>query len=135
MGTAYRLLLVACGLVAAAGIIIQRRPDAKQVFDRICPYTGLMGVALLAISILYLSKYIGPYLDSFLSSMNGWVAVSTGVVALLLGSLLGFGLISKLLGGRSPDAAAKGEAMRLRLAVSQIPFGLAGVGLGIYACI
>jgi hypothetical protein len=135
MGTVYLVLLIVCGLFASSGLIISKRPDAKQVFDKIAPYTGFMGVGLLVISILYLVKYILPYLTTFMGSFAGWMGIITVAVAILLGFLLGFGLISKLLGGKSPAAAEKGEAMRAKLAVSQIPLGLAGVGLGIYSMI
>jgi hypothetical protein len=135
MATLFLVLLIVSGLVAASGLIIANRPDAKQVFDKIAPYTGFVGIGLLVIAIIYLVKYILPYLSTFVGSMAGWIGIITVVVAILLGFLLGFGLISKVMGGKSPAAAEKGEAMRAKLAMMQIPLGLAGVGLGIYGMI
>ena len=135
MFTIFVILLIACGLLAASNLIIAKRPDAKVVFDKVAPFAGGMGIALLVIGILYLIKYILPYLTTLLGSLNGWLALATVAVAILLGFLLGFGLLSKLIGGKSPAAIEKADRLRVRLAGVQIPLGIAGVALGIYALI
>lgn len=135
MVTIFVILLIACGLLAASSLIIAKRPDAKVVFDKVAPFSGGMGIALLVIGILYLIKYILPYLTTLLGSLNGWLALATVAVAILLGFLFGFGLLARLIGGKSPAAIEKADRLRVRLAGIQIPLGIAGVALGIYALI
>lgn len=131
----FSLLLITCGLLAAANFVIGKRPDARVVFDKVAPWSGLMGVVLLAIALLYLIKYVLPHLPTTLSTFYGLVALATIVVAILLGFLLGFGLLSAWFGGKSQEALAKGRELRAKLARVQIPLGFAGVALGVFGLV
>jgi hypothetical protein len=135
MPTIFVLLLIACGLLAASNLILATRPEAKVVFDKVAPYSGGMGIVLLVISILYLLKYTLPNLTTLLGSLNGWLWLATVAVAILLGFLFGFGLLARLIGGKSPAAIEKADRLRARLVGVQIPLGIAGVALGIYGLI
>ena len=44
-------------------------------------------------------------------------------------------LIESWVGGKSPEALAKGERLRARLSLMQIPLGIAGVVLAIYSLV
>jgi hypothetical protein len=135
MSLLFTLLLIACGLLAASSLIIQKRPDARVVFEKVAPFSGGMGLCLLLIGTLHLLKYVLPYMVTLLSSLNGWIAIATVVIAILLGFLLSFGLLSRWVGRKSPEAVAKAEQLRARIAPVQIPLGIAGVVLGIWALI
>lgn len=135
MDLVFRLLLIAAGLLATSNLILAKRPDSKKLFDAVAPFNGLIGLVLLVISVLYLLKYVVPYLVDLMKSMNGWIAIATVVVAILLGFLLGFALLSKLLAGKSPAALEKGEKFRAKIAMAQIPLGIAGIALGIWSMI
>ena len=49
-----------------------------------------------------------------------------------LGFLLGFGLITKYALSKNEQALARGQQLRGKLVVYQIPLGLIGIGLGIW---
>lgn len=131
----FSLLLIACGLLAAANWILGRRPDAKVVYDKVAPYGGIMGITLLVIAILYLIKYVLPHPVLTFTTFAGLIALATLVDAILLGFLLGFGLLSAWFGSKSPEALEQGRELRARLVRLQIPLGFVGVALGIYSLI
>jgi hypothetical protein len=135
MSLLFTLLLIACGLLAASGLIVQKRPDARVVFDKMAPFAGGMGLGLLVIGILHLLKYVLPHLFTMLGSLSGWIAIATVVTAILLGFLLSFGLLSSWVGRKSPEAVAKADQLRARIAPVQIPLGIAGVVFGIWSLI
>ena len=41
------LVLLAGGLVGASNIIVAKRPNAKEVIDKLVPFQGVIGVVLL----------------------------------------------------------------------------------------
>ena len=53
------LVLIAGGILAASGLIIAKKPDAKQLIDKLMPYQAIIGVVLLALGILNLLRWIG----------------------------------------------------------------------------
>lgn len=135
MNTLFVILLIVSGLLAASSLVLAKLPDAKAVFDKVVPLSGWIGVVLLVVSLIFAAKYVLPHLGSALTSFYGWVAIATVVVGTLLGFLLGFGLIASWLGGKSPEALAKGEKLRARLLLAQVPLGVAGVALGVWSLV
>ncbi len=53
-----------------------------------------------------------------------------GILQILLGVLLGYGLIASKVGGKNPEMAAKGEAMQKKLAGIQTPLGFVAIITG-----
>ena len=45
------LLVIAGGILAAAGLIISKKPDAKQLIDKLVPYQAFIGVAMVAATV------------------------------------------------------------------------------------
>ena len=131
MATIFTLLLIFAGLLACSNLILAKMPDSKKLFDKVAPYSGFVGVVLLVYGLFYAIKYVLPYFGTMLQSLAGWLAIAAVVDAVLLGFLLGYALIAKWVGDKSPEALAKGEKFRAKLAMAQIPLGIAGVALGI----
>ena len=42
------LALIVASLVALSSFIIAKKPESKQLFDKLAPYQGFLGVGLLA---------------------------------------------------------------------------------------
>lgn len=131
------LLLIAAGALAASSLIIKQQPNAKEMIDKLVPFQGIIGIVLLLWGIYWL-------LFGVLGSLGGWmryapigglVFLAACLVAIGLGFLLGFSLISKYALSGNADAARRGEELRLKLAGIQGPLGLAGIVLGIWALI
>jgi hypothetical protein len=118
------LLLILCGLIAAASFIIQKQPNAREYIDKLLPWQGWIGIiacingaGIIITSLLHTS-------DRFLPSLV------IGGLSFCLGFLMGYSLISHYLLHDSAEAIAKAQKMRDKLATIQIPLGLAALVVG-----
>ncbi|MBN1942127.1 MAG: hypothetical protein JW849_02425 [Phycisphaerae bacterium] len=130
------LLLIACGVLAAAGVIVKKKPEAKELIEKMTPYQGVGGVVLLIwglISLIRLLLNAGILLDL----IPGWFVTYLLVclVSIALGFLLGFSLISKYVLSKNEQAVQKGEQLRAKLAKIQEPLGIAGIVLGLWGLV
>jgi hypothetical protein len=127
MSPANALLLILCGVLAAANFIIQKQPNSRKFIDKVSPYQGWIGVVacVVGIWIVVTTLLYGPGIYSTLGRLI------TGCLEASLGFLMGFGLIVAHVLKDSPDAVAKAQQMRDKLATMQIPLGLAAIVLGV----
>jgi len=116
-------LMIAMGLLGASAFIVAKKPDAAGLINKLVPIQGIVGIVGLVMCVLGILASLSPFY------LMGVVANAVGAA---LGFLLGFGLIAKFALSGSKEAMAKGEKLRSTLAVFQVPFGLASIGLGIY---
>src|SRR5256885_5570503 len=124
------LITIAGGILAASALIIARRPNAKQLVDKLTPYQGWIGIVMffwgvwaLFDCVTHLSFLkVAPLFFTF------WLA--SGVADLLVGFLLGFGLITKYALSKNPAAAARGQHIRVKLAPYQAACGLFAIAMG-----
>ena len=125
------LISIAGGILAASALIIARKPNAKELINKLTPYQGWIGIVLFfwgAWGVLGCVRHMGlvsamPLVWLF------WLA--TSAADLIVGFLLGFGLISKYSLGSSVVAQARGEQLRLRLAPYQGISGLFAIVMGV----
>ena len=128
------ILMIVAGVLAAASLIAARQPNAQQAIDKLVPFQGIIGV----IAALWGAwGVISAILNIGLLSTHPltWILMLTcAVVSLAVGFILGYALISKYT-MKTPEAVAKGEAMRLKLVGVQVPLGLAAIGIGVWALV
>lgn len=109
------IALIVAGILAASGFIIARKPDAKQLIDKLVPFQGFIGVALLAWGVIDLLRVLGHLKEIGLIADHYplySISVYAGVAAeVLLGFLLGMPLIAKWIPGES---AAEQRAMEMQ---------------------
>ncbi|HEY0191514.1 MAG TPA: hypothetical protein VGC42_10375 [Kofleriaceae bacterium] len=125
------LITIAGGILAASSLIIARKPNAKDLIDKLTPYQGWIGLVMFFWGVwetLGALRSIGmiahaPLLWTF--------ATASAVADLVVGFLLGFGLITKYALGKSPAAMARGQQLRARLAPLQGSFGLLAIAMGV----
>jgi hypothetical protein len=132
MGILTSIALIICGLLAAASLIVKKQPNAKELIDKLVPYQGWIG---LIVCILGIWTIIRALLHASLFSYLPvyWLMfLGTGVLEFILGFLLGFALITKYFLSGSPEAMAKGQQLRTRLAGWQIPLGIVAIVLGVW---
>ena len=122
------VILLAGGLLGAANLIIAKKPNAKDLIEKLTPYQGWIGVVLVLWGIWDL---VGVLRSLGTFSVFWLVWLVTAVTELGLGFLLGYGLISKYVLGSSPQALEKGQQLRARLANYQGPLGVVAIGLAI----
>lgn len=125
------LITIAGGILAASSLIVARKPNAKELIDKLTPYQGWIGIVMFfwgawgLIGCLRTLSYISaaPLLWTF--------ALAASIADLVVGFLLGFGLITKWTLNDSPSARAKGQEIRAKLANYQGVFGLLAIAMGV----
>ncbi|MBN1945348.1 MAG: hypothetical protein JW797_06695 [Bradymonadales bacterium] len=129
------LALILCGVLASASAIVKRKPDAQQLFDKLLPYQGWIGVV---VGIWGIVTIIHAFTITIVLRIFPlwWITYFvTGLLELALGFILGFALISKYVLSKNAEAEKKGEEVRAKLAVYQVPLGYAAIILGLWGII
>lgn len=125
------LLLIVCGVLAAASWIVSKKPNAKQSLDKLVPFQGFLGVGLLAIGVIDLIRWLDVIKHSFkggvLFGLTFWGSVLTSIV---LGFLLGMPQIAKWIPGDSP-AEQKAVDMQRKLGAYSTIVGFLGIVFGV----
>ncbi|HEX5062495.1 MAG TPA: hypothetical protein VFV99_24150 [Kofleriaceae bacterium] len=115
------------GLLAAAALIISKKPDAKQYIDKLAAYQAIIGVGMIGVSIVNFFRMLGgftmtlKYLPLLGSSILGMLG--TGVV---LGALFGMPQIAKWIPGES-SAEQKAVELSKKVAPYQVMLGVISV--------
>jgi hypothetical protein len=124
------LITICGGILAASALIIARSPNAKQLIDKLTPYQGWIGIVMFGWGVFELLHVVSGM--SLLSVRPlFWVFwLASGVADLTVGFLLGFGLITKWALSGSPQALARGQAIRAKLAAYQGALGVLAVITG-----
>jgi hypothetical protein len=125
------LVTISGGILAASNLIIARKPNAKELIDKLTPYTGWIGIVMFFWGIWgtfdclrFISLIsVAPLLWTF--------ALASAVADLLVGFLLGFGLITKYALGKNAAAQIRGQQLRAKLANYQGGFGLLAIVMGV----
>ncbi|MBI5724712.1 MAG: hypothetical protein HZA50_12185 [Planctomycetes bacterium] len=137
--------LIVLGVLAASSFIVAKKPNAKELIDKIVPFQGWIGFVVCLwglwtiIDALWtfgrLASLLGPYASFIPGSIWLWwlTYLLTGVLEAGLGFLMGYGLISKFILSKSPEAQAKGQAILAKLTKIQVPLGLAGIIFGVWS--
>jgi hypothetical protein len=128
------LLLIVASILAVSGFIISKKPEAKQLIDKIVPFQGIIGVALLAMGLLFLILWIGK-MDRISDVGDKWTlfpfAFYLGTLcAIALGFLFGMPLIAKWIPGETP-AEQKALEMQKKIAGFSTVIGIVGLIFGL----
>lgn len=125
------LTIIVGGILAASSLIIARKPNARALIDKLTPYQGYCGVAMVGCGVWTLIDILRFF--SVLKAMPLTLVflIAGTVVCLIVGFLLGFGLITTWTLKGSPDAMRRGQALRERLAPKQGLFGLLAIAIGV----
>lgn len=125
------LITIAGGALAASGFIINRKPDAKELIDKLVPYMGWIGIVLFGWGVwetIAVIRHAGM-LGSFPLRWVFWASVAFADIT--VGFILGFSLISKYALSKNELALAKGQALRAKLMKIQVPLGLFAILMGV----
>ena len=133
MGFVSGIWLALLGVLGAANLIIAKKPEAKELIQKMAPYQGwigavsaLWGVWGVISSVLHLGWLtLAPiYWISFLVS---------ALLQLGLGLLLGVGVLKTFI--KQPQAVEKMDQMVEKLSPWQGKMGLVALGFGIWMII
>jgi len=121
------LVVIAGGILAVSALIIAQKPDAKQLIDKLTPFQALIGVGMIALSVVNLLRLLGALTDmfklNFMWALGIWCMFGAGVA---LGALFGMPQVVKWIPG---DSNAEQKAMELtqKIAPFQVILGLVGI--------
>lgn len=125
------LIPIAGGVLASSGFIISKKPNAKELIDKLVPYQGWIGAVMFFWGIwetISVVTHLGQLGEAPLRFVF-WMLVAAS--DLLVGFLLGYGLITKYAFGKNEQAQQKGAAVRAKLVKWQAPLGLLAVVMGV----
>lgn len=131
----YGITLIILGILAAPSLILSKKPNAKELLDKITPYQGWIGLGFCfwgvwgIISAILNLGWIGDFPVWWIT----WFASS--LVEAVLGFILGYGMINKLLLSKNETAKLKGEQLLAKLAPVQGKLGLAGIIVGLWVIV
>ncbi len=130
MNISYGIWLMLLGAVAVPSLIIAKRPDAKQMLDKLTPYQGWIG----AVSCLWgVWGIISCVLNISWMSVApiGWITWLAGsVLQAALGLILGIGTLKTFI--KNPQAQQKMDETLAKIAPKQGVLGLGAIGLGLW---
>ena len=119
------LVLLLGGLIGASNIVIAKRPDAKEMIDKLIPFQGIIGIVLLLWGVVGVFDVLRTLRWMNVAPFWWLVFVATVVIELGLGFLLAYGLIGKFAGGQAT------ERIHAKIAGYQSNLGLAAIGLAV----
>ena len=125
------LLLILAGIMAISGLIVAKKPNAKELLDKLVPYQAFIGIALLAIGLYHFIRSL-RFLGAMVSTFPGIVWLAVIVCSILLGFMFGMPQIAKWMPGEG-GAEQKGMELAKKLAPYQVVLGLVGIGAGLLA--
>ena len=125
------LVPIAGGVLASSGFIISKKPNAKELIDKLVPYQGWIAAVMFGWVVWETISFVlnvGLF-GQFPLRMVFWLLVA--ISDLLVGFLLGYGLITKYAMGSNEAAKQKGAAVRAKLVKVQAPLGLLAIVMGV----
>lgn len=122
------LVLIAGGMLAASSVIIAKKPNAKDLIDKLVPYQAMIGVAMLGLGIIHLLWWLGHHLFDMIARvpLYGLTMLAMCVTSILLGFMFGMPQLVKWMPGHRA-AEQKGMALARQLAPFQVIIGLVGL--------
>lgn len=118
------LLWLVGGLLAVSGFIVEKKPNAKEIIDKIVPVQGGIGIAILVVAVINIIRSLSMIQVPLL-----WITLMIPVLIMtVLGILLGYGLIVKYVLSKNEAAKEKADKIQATLVRFQTPVGWMSVG-------
>jgi hypothetical protein len=129
------IALFAGGLLAASALIIARKPNARELIDKLVPFQVLIGVALLGLGVVNLLWALAHGIIAELTntaSLHGLTVFAMTLTSILLGFVFGLPQITKWMQGRG-DAQQKAVELARQIAPFQGILGIIGLAAALMA--
>ena len=126
------IIAVLGGVLASSSLIIAKKPNAKDLIDKLTPFQGWIGI-LLAFWGLWGTIQLVLNLGSI--GLVWIIALGISVVEFVVGFVLGYSLISKYFLERSEAAKERGQQLRVKLIKYQVPGGILLIILGVLSIV
>lgn len=126
------LLLIVGGILAVSSLIVAKKPDAKEMLDKLVPFQAGIGVALLVLGIYNLVVNLSIFSAFSVIPVMALTVLAMIFSAILLGFMFGMPQIAKWMPGEG-GAEQKGMELSKKLAPFQVIIGLVGIGSSLLA--
>jgi hypothetical protein len=134
----YGITLILLGLLAIPSLVLAKKPNAKELFDKIAPYQGWIGLVFAVWGVwgIISSILTIAWLSFGLWYIIFWLSILLGsILEAALGFILGYSLINKYVLSKNPSASEKGEQLLAKLLPWQVKLGLVAIALGVWIII
>lgn len=127
--------LILLSIIAVPSLLLSKKPNAKELLEKIEPYQGWIGLVFcfwgvwgLITALLNLSwLQVAPI---------WWITFLAGnLISAILGFMLGSGLINKFFLSKSEVAKTKADEFRAKIAPKQGKLGIFGILVGAWMII
>lgn len=139
MGISTGVVLILIGILAAASLIIKKKPDAKELIDKLVPFQGWIGFISCLWGVWIVISSFLIYLPIFLLGANVFafilfpLVLASGVLQIAIGFILGYGLINKFaLSKADENVKKKAEEMLQKLVSMQVTLGIISIIVGLF---
>lgn len=126
------IILILLSLLAVPSLILSKKPNAKELLDKVAPYQGWIGLVFCfwgVWGIIDAIINIG-WMSAFPIVWFTWLAGS--LVEAILGFMLGYGVIAKYAFSKNEATKAKADQILAKLAPMQGKLGVFGIIVGIW---
>ncbi|KPM31566.1 Hypothetical protein I595_2059 [Croceitalea dokdonensis DOKDO 023] len=131
----YGITLVLLSILAVPSLLLSKKPNAKELLEKIEPYQGWIGLIFCIWGVWGIISSI-LNLGWLTSAPIWWATLLAGsIVQAGLGFMLGFGTINKLVIGSNVQAQEKAAELREKIAPKQGKLGLFGLFLGVWVIV
>ena len=126
----YGITLILLSIIAVPSLILAKKPNAQELLDKIEPYQGWIGLIFCLGGVWgVISALLN--IGWLTTSPIWWITLLAGsLVQAVLGFMLGFGMINKLILSNNEAAQEKAEALRVKLAPKLGKLGIFGLIVG-----
>lgn len=121
------LVAILGGILAASALILSKKPDAKQLIDKLTPFQALIGVGMVVLGLINFLRSLKYLTDFFKVNLIAAAALLSMIaVSVLLGALFGMPQITKWIPG---DSSAEQKALELtrKIAPFQVMLGMIAI--------
>lgn len=128
----YGITLILLSIIAVPSLILSKKPNAKELLEKVEPYQGWIGIIFCFWGIWGIVSAV-LNIGWLTSAPIWWGTLMAGsVVEACLGFLLGFPLINKLFLPGNATAREKAARVRAKVAPRQGQLGILGIIVGIW---
>ncbi len=122
--------LVLLSIIAVPSLILSKKPNAKELLEKIEPYQGWIGMAFCIWGLWGIVQAV-LHIGWLSSAPIWWVTFLAGnIISAILGFMLGLGLMNKLFLSKNETARAKAEELRGKIAPKLGKLGIVGIAVG-----
>ncbi|MBW2961029.1 hypothetical protein [Mesonia aestuariivivens] len=128
----YGITLILLSIIAVPSLILSKKPNAKELLDKVQPYQAWIGLFFSFFGIWGIISSI-LNINLLTAAPIWWVTLLVGsIVEAGLGFLLGFTLLNDLILKKSPEAKVKAASLRNKIVPLQGKLGVLGIICGVW---